>query len=532
MKLAVKLAIGLMLATALVFGVYAWQLLRVERRNAEQLVTASAERVGDIIRRSARYQMLRNDREALYRMIRDVGSEPGIRRVRIFSKTGEIRVSTDDAELHRVVDKTAEACYGCHAQAAPIEKLKRADRARVFAAGGERVLGVIMPIENQQDCWSAECHVHPREQKVLGVIDTHLSLAAVDAQMAEHNRLLARFTAAAVALVVVSSILFIWLMVYRPVQDLVKGIRRVAAGDLERAIPVRSQDEIGQVAGEFNHMMEELKSARTEIEEWTRTLGQRVERKSRELEQAHHSLLQSEKLASVGKLAATVAHEINNPLFGILTNARLAKKMVSGSELAAEQKTKLTGRLDTVERESQRCGEIVKNLLMFSRQAPPRMEEVAMDTVVGRAVALVGHSFELQNIDLRVELDDGGVAVRGDAGQLQQVLLALLVNAGDAMPQGGQVVISTERAGQELVMRVRDNGPGVADELRDRIFEPFFSTKEDGQRTGLGLAIALGIVEQHGGHIELVSQVGQGSEFVIHLPVAAAEMAQARGEKQ
>ncbi|MCZ2146724.1 MAG: hypothetical protein LC126_03000 [Bryobacterales bacterium] len=129
---------------------YAWQLLRVERRNAEQLVTASAERVGDIIRRSARYQMLRNDREALYRMIRDVGSEPGIRRVRIFSKTGEIRVTTDDAELHRVVDKTAEACYGCHAQAAPIEKLKRADRARIFTAGGERVLGVIMPIENQQ----------------------------------------------------------------------------------------------------------------------------------------------------------------------------------------------------------------------------------------------------------------------------------------------------------------------------------------------------------------------------------------------
>ncbi|MCZ2146725.1 MAG: HAMP domain-containing histidine kinase [Bryobacterales bacterium] len=169
---------------------------------------------------------------------------------------------------------------------------------------------------------------------------------------------------------------------------------------------------------------------------------------------------------------------------------------------------------------------------MFSRQAPPRMEEVTIDTVAGRAVALVGHSFELQNIELRMEFGDGGVAVLGDAGQLQQVLLALLVNAGDAMPQGGQVVISTERAGQELVMRVRDNGPGVAEELRDRIFEPFFSTKEDGQRTGLGLAIALGIVEQHGGHIELVSQVGQGSEFIIHLPVAAAEMAQARGEKQ
>jgi two-component system NtrC family sensor kinase len=518
MKLAVKLALGLMLATALVFSVFAWQLLRSERRNAEQLVTTSAERICDIIRRSTRFQMLRNDREALYSMIRDIGSEPGIRKVRIFSKTGEIRFSTAEAEVNHIVDKSAEACYGCHAQTAPLVKLNRADRARIFTnEQGERTLGVILPIENQKDCSTAACHVHPPEQKVLGVIDAQLSLDAIDKQIADHNQMLARVTGAAVLMVCLFSLAFIWALVYRPLRPVVQGIRRVAAGDLDNSIPVQSSDEIGQVAAEFNHMTGELKSARTEITEWARTLEQRVERKSRELEQAHHSLLHSEKLASVGKLAATVAHEINNPLFGILTNARLARKHIDQSELAPEPKTKLAGKLVIIERESQRCGEIVKNLLMFSRQAPLHVEPVAMKTVIDRTVALIRHSYQLQNIQLEVECSDAAV-VHGDPGQLQQVLLALLVNAGDAMPQGGQVSVAVTVEGQEVVMRIRDNGPGIPEELRERIFEPFFSTKEDGQRTGLGLAIAAGIVEQHEGNINVTSYVGKGTEFTIRLP--------------
>lgn len=527
MKLAVKLALGLMLATALVVSGLAWQLRKAQRRNAEQLVTTSAERICDLIGRSTRFQMLRNDREALYRMIRDMGSEPGIRRIRIFSKTGEISFSTSDAELHSIVDKTAEACYACHAQAAPLEKLHRADRARIFRnAEGERVLGVILPIENQPDCSSAACHVHPPSQKVLGVIDAHLSLAAVDEQMALQDKVVARFTGGAVAVVCLLSMGFIWTVVYRPLRDLVRGIRRVAAGDLESDIPVRSRDEIGQVAGEFNHMTGELRLARQEITDWTRTLEERVERKSRELEQAHHSLLHTEKLASVGKLAATVAHEINNPLFGILTNARLAKRQVEKADLDAAQKDRLAAKLGTIEHESQRCGEIVKNLLAFSRQSPPHLEIVDFSAVIDRCVSLIRHTYQLQNIQLTVEPLPAKANVRGDPGQLQQVLLVLLVNAGDAMPQGGQVTISAAAANGQLVLRVRDNGPGIPEEIRGRIFEPFFSTKEDGQGTGLGLAIASGIVEQHEGTISVESTPGQGAEFIIRLPLATAPAGQ------
>jgi two-component system, NtrC family, sensor kinase len=522
MKLAAKLALSLMFATALVFGIFGWQLRIAQQRNAEQMVTATAERICDIIRRSTRYQMLRNDREALYRTIRDIGSEAGIRQIRIFSKTGQIRFSTNDAELNRVVDKGAEACYACHAQAAPLEKLNRADRARIFTSGGERILAVILPIENQPDCSSAACHVHPQRQKVLGVIDAHLSLAAVDHQIAEQQALLERFTFLASVLFGLLSLGFLWLMVYRPLRDLVRGIRKVGKGEVAQAIPVRSRDELGEVASEFNHMMEQLGAAQLEITAWTKTLEERVERKSRELERAHHGLLHSEKLASVGKLAATVAHEINNPLFGILTNARLAKRQVERANLDAEMRGRLDAKLAIIERESQRCGEIVKNLLAFSRQSKPQLEAVALSTVIERAVALIRHGYELQNIQLRINQAGETALVRGDAGQLQQVLLVLLVNAADAMKEGGEVAITTEVEGEHVRLRVRDNGPGIPEEIRERIFEPFFSTKEDAHGTGLGLAIAQGIVEQHQGTIQLTSEVGQGTEFLIQLPLVAA----------
>ena len=519
MKLALKLALGLMIATALVFSLFAWQLRRAQFRAAEQLTNASADRICEIIRGSARFQMLRNDREALYRMIRDIGSEAGIRQIRILSKTGNISFSTNELEMNQVVDKSAEACYGCHAQAAPLEKLHRSDRARLFfSPEGERVLGVILPVENHLDCSSAACHVHPASQKVLGVIDVQLSLAAADGQIADQQSMLWRFTAVASALLGALCILFVWLMLYRPLRDLVKGIRRVAKGNLGDPIPRHFNDEIGEVADEFNHMTAELRSARVEITDWTHTLEQRVERKSRELERAHHSLLHSEKLASVGKLAATVAHEINNPLFGILTNARIARKHVDRSQLPTEEKTGLTTKLAIIERESNRCGEIVKNLLMFSRQAPPKLEELSPELFLDRAIALIRHTYKVQNIELEIDLHHGGARVKGDAGQLQQVLLVLLVNAAEAMPQGGRVRVATSLENSTLQISVKDDGPGIPATVRDHIFEPFFTTKQEGPRTGLGLAIASGIVEQHNGSIKVESEPGHGTEFLIRLP--------------
>jgi two-component system NtrC family sensor kinase len=223
-----------------------------------------------------------------------------------------------------------------------------------------------------------------------------------------------------------------------------------------------------------------------------------------------------------------VAHEINNPLFGILTNARLARKHVERTDLSAEKKTDLTDKLGVIERESRRCGDIVKNLLMFSRQAPPKLEEVDPAEVVERAVALIRHTYAVQNLELHLTLGHAAARVRGDAGQLQQVLLVLLVNAQEAMPHGGHVWLETAGADGAVVITVRDDGPGIPAEVRDRIFEPFFTTKQDGPRTGLGLAIAAGIVEKHEGTIAVESEAGRGTQFTVRLPASARVEAQTR----
>jgi two-component system NtrC family sensor kinase len=419
-----------------------------------------------------------------------------------------------------MVDKRAEQCYACHAQSAPLEKLNRPDRARIFAdPGGGRVLGIIRPVENQPDCWSAPCHAHPREKKILGVIDTQLSLAIVDQQMATQRRQLLGFTALAAALVSAVTLLFVWLVVRRPIRELMAGTRRVSSGDLDFRIPVRSSDELGALAGSFNKMTHDLDAAKAEVLSWARTLEERVQRKSQELERAYSSLVASEKMASLGKLAATVAHEINNPLFGMLTYARLTLKGLAESGVEPEKKADMIENLRVIERESRRCGDIIKNLLTYARQAPPKPQIAELNPIVERALGLVRHKLDLQSIELEESLAADLPRVWCDPGQIQQVAVVLLMNAAEAMAQGGQMIVTTAavpEGGARLV--VSDNGGGIAEDVLPRIFEPFFTTKEEQQRTGLGLAVAHSIVEQHAGTITVRSTPGRGTEFTVFLP--------------
>jgi two-component system NtrC family sensor kinase len=236
-------------------------------------------------------------------------------------------------------------------------------------------------------------------------------------------------------------------------------------------------------------------------------------------------------MASIGKLAATVAHEVNNPLFGILTYARLTLKEVEKGP--AGSRAEMVEQLHIIERESKRCGDIMRNLLTFARQAPSHRESNDLNTLIGRAVVLVRHQAELLGIELRSRLGENLPPVLCDAGQIQQVVLVLLVNATEAMPHGGVLEVSTEMGGTGISLcdaariRVRDTGAGIPPEVLAQIFDPFFTTKEDQQRTGLGLAVARSIVEQHGGEIAVESTPGKGTEFVVALPaVGPAPMIQ------
>jgi two-component system NtrC family sensor kinase len=516
MGVAAKLAICVIASTAAFFSLFGIINLRAEQHFSQDLVEQSANRITDLIVRSAHYQMLHNDREALLNMIHELGTEQGIQRIRILNKDGLIIYSTDAKELGTPVDKRAEGCIGCHAQAAPLSKLDRRGRTRYFTdKKGQRVLAVMQEIENAPECSTGGCHVKEAGRSILGVIDTTLSLATVDRQIQAHRAHLTWFLVGAILFGCSAAILFMWVVVYRPVKELTDGMHRVAGGDLEYRLPVRADDELGDLAGSFNRMTAEVGGVQAKIEE-------QVRRKTAELERVHKTLLHSEKMASIGKLAATVAHEINNPLFGILTYARLVLRELLKHDLP--QRDEMAEQLQTIERESKRCGDLVKNLLTFSRQAPSIREPNDLNTVVHRAVLLVKHKLEMQNIELQERLAADLPAVECDANQIQQVILVLMVNASEAMPKGGRLEITTEfepHTEQGLV-RVKDTGSGIPPDVLPRIFDPFFTTKEDQNRTGLGLAVAHGIVEQHAGEITVHSTPGVGTEFQIALPVALA----------
>ncbi len=345
------------------------------------------------------------------------------------------------------------------------------------------------------------------------------ALDAVDAQLAEHRRQVYMATGVAAVMVCLVSMIFVWHFVYRPVKLLQEGTVRLGRGDLSYRIPIRSSDELGALASSFNEMAAEVDEAHREVTEWARTLETRVQQKSSELEAATKGLIHSEKMASLGRLAATVAHEVNNPLFGMLTYARLALKDLGRPELDEKTRARMEENLRIIERESKRCGDLMKNLLAFSRQTPPQRTQVQLNTIIERAAKLVAHQMALSRIQLEAKLDAGLPEISGDPGQLQQVVIVLLVNATEAIGEEGRVTVSTRREGGSVVLAVADDGPGIPAELEQQIFEPFFSTKEDQHRTGLGLAVARGIVERHGGTIAVLTEAGKGAEFTITLPI-------------
>ena len=505
-SLAIKLTACVVGGMALVFSIYGYWNLRSWRQSQQEIIFQSTDRISDTIRRSIRYSMLRNEREDVFNIINTIGHENGISRIRIFNKEGQISFSTDAKEVGQFVDKKAEACYACHAQAQPLARLDRPDRMRIYSAhDGTRVLGLIRPIENEADCSNAACHAHTDSSQVLGVLDTNLSLAAMDVAVAQHQRRAVIFTAASLLVVSLFTGWLIWLTVHKPVHQLTEGTRAVAQGHLDYVLPETSEDEIGSLAVSFNRMTQELKKAQAENRQWTETLEDRVRQKTEELERAYRSLTQSEKMASLGKLAAVVAHEINNPLAGILTYSKLISRMADKSFSDNKRLGEAKSYLQIIEGESRRCGGIVKNLLTFARQTPINPQKNDLNAIIERCLLLVGHQMDLQSIDLQKKLEPQLPQLYCDAGQVQQALLVILMNAVEAMPHGGRLGVESaydpaRRLGRVVVS---DEGTGIPPDVLSHIFEPFFTTKEEGKGTGLGLAIALGIIQQHGGNIEV-----------------------------
>ncbi len=302
----------------------------------------------------------------------------------------------------------------------------------------------------------------------------------------------------------------------RPLRMMTLAAKHIAEGDYSPRVEVTSRDEIGYLAESFNRMVQELAKANQDLRDWASTLEIKIGERTEQVKAMQRHLMQSEKLAAIGMLAAGVAHEINNPLTGILTNSSLLVQDIPPDDPRRED-------LQTIVDETLRCRKIVKGLLDFARQTKPQKQLFQLNSAAEDVLSLIRNQAAFRNIRLAAELDPGLPLVTADRDQIRQVILNAVLNAAEAMPGGGSIVVGSRQVpgSGELEIKIADDGPGVPEEIRSKLFEPFFTTKRTG--TGLGLAIAYGIMEQHGGTIEVESTQGKGTTVLLRLPSGGKE---------
>lgn len=479
--------------------------------------------LGETIINTTHYQMLEDHRQRAYQMIEEIGSQKGIERIRLFNKAGVITYSTQKEEVGSKVNRGVEACNGCHcdqemslvnAEGVALD-LPTESRSRFFSnAQEEGVLGVTREIVNLPSCSSAACHVHGSDAAVLGILDVQVSLGGMQATLLNYKKSVIAFTLFLLCLLGFSLSVLTQKFVKQPVEELLESTGKLAKGDFSLRIRSKRNDELGDLSNAFDDMARNLEDAQLELKSWGQTLESKVAQRTEELERMQAQLLQSAKLASLGELVAGIAHEINNPLSGILLFSSLAARHKCADADLQEN-------LETIKRETQRCSQIVQGLLEFSRSSVPEKTLCSLHQVIDESISLIVQQPIAQNIDFIKHYSADLPDISVDRGQVRQVFMNLLMNACQAMPDGGSLCLLTELRDPFVVIEVADSGCGIDELQLSNIFDPFFSTKgRDG--TGLGLSITYGIIENHGGKIEVQSTPGEGTTFVVWLPLVSA----------
>jgi two-component system, NtrC family, sensor kinase len=520
-----RLLAPLLLTIVVVFSVYAFLSFRALSQEWTESVYLYARKFGELVKRATNHGMLVNRNEDVQYVVQLVADSPGVEALHIYNKQGIIAFSHDPHKIGQRVDLQAEACVVCHDKTAPLKAVNTEKRTRVFRnAAGRHIFGVIEPIENEPRCAQSGCHAPVSEQSILGIMDVQMSIEPLDLALAVARRRSLWLTLAVMLVVSAGTVAFVYRIVRRPVMRLYKGTQRIAQGDLDTRIEVTSKDELGHLAAAFNHMTQDLRTAREESNNWSSRLEQKVVEKTAELGRVQRQVLLMDKMASLGKLAATVAHELNNPLAGILNYAKLIERVVRDEALDQAGKAEIQRYLSVIQQESRRSGDIVRNLLLFARQSQTRFGSVRLSEIVERSLLLMRHRMEMASITCEYQpssqLASDEDRLICDADQIQQALVALVVNAIEAMEESGSgtLGVAIVPAKDSLDLVVSDTGVGISETTIGQIFEPFFSTKDKESGVGLGLAIVYGIVRTHNGTIDVKSQPGRGASFTIRLP--------------
>jgi two-component system NtrC family sensor kinase len=521
-SLRAKLIIAIGLSMILVTFIFWFAILHKQKKDVYSITVKAGKSFVDFIKRRTRHNMLTLNREEIQNTIEDISIAESVERIRIFNHRGKIYYSTNRSDIGNLVNTTSIACKACHVDLSkPSVMIPEPKKWKIYKSPKDyTALKLIEPIYNEKSCYTAACHVHDRNKKILGFVEAEISLSILD--VAQFRQGLALTGYVFIFFIVISILIGIILykLVTKPINELAMGMKRVSEGDLDYRVSIMSKDEIGMLCDAFNSMTSDLKKTKEKLEQWSKRLEEEVAKKTEEIRKTQEGLLQTEKLASLGRMAAGVAHEINNPLTGIVTFAHLLKRKFPEGSPEAED-------LNIIIEQADRCASIIKNLLTFARTAPSEKNLVNINDILSRTIHLVKNQEKFFNIKLDINMDESMLITHGNASQFQQIFLNMLLNAADAMNERGTITVATRRKKEDnkafIEIEFTDTGCGIKDEDMPKLFEPFFTTKPVDKGTGLGLSVSYGIIKNLGGNIKVKSKVGEGTSFFITLPLIERE---------
>jgi two-component system NtrC family sensor kinase len=523
-SLTFRLTGTLIVTLALLLAVTAMALIGLQGRFARESARINGLGLSETIFGALHSSMLANDRAGLHAAVRQITERAPTVRVRIFNKEGLIEFSSNEGEVGTRLDPAAEACYKCHASGKPIERLPPGERTRMFTLNGQPAIGIIKPIENEPSCSGGSCHAHPAGKRLLGVLDVSLGLAPAAHAQRQTELLMMGTTAAVLLLVVGVVVTVVRRAVHRPVKGLTRTLEAIGSGDYTARYEEHDITEFARLGAALNRTATQLERANAELLNWAQTLERRVDEKTAELRATQEQMVGVERMASLGKLAAVVAHEINNPLASVVTYSKLLLRRFRTHQQGGEEWRETTQTLAAIADESARCGEIVSSLLLFARRTGSRFEPTDLNALVHSTTFLIRHKMDLAQVRLDLSLATDLRPVMCDPAQVEQALLALCINGVEAMSEGGTLAVRTRRSGADrAIIEVEDTGVGIDPDALPHIFEPFFTTKGEGEAKGLGLGLAVvyGIVQRHNGSIKVDSAPGRGTRMTMVLPVSA-----------
>jgi two-component system NtrC family sensor kinase len=503
----------------------------VYEQNVNTIIRQNGNNIGSLIKGALYQSMMENDKKTLQNTLDIINTLPGIKDVNLYDGSDNLVYSSFAPEAEGHIDPNCKNCHHDFASKFPAKeksyKIIGADTECKMSENNndQRHLMIRTPILNERSCYMSSCHAHDASDEVLGSLIVKIPLKDLDDAVKESSKEFYVFATLTTLLLVVILIFFTWRAIKSPLNALVDVSVAVTRGDRSSRVEIKPNqlEDMRTVSQAFNDMLDNLQAANDELKNWSHQLEYKVQKKSEELGAVQNEIIHVERLASLGKLSSSVAHEINNPLSGILIYTKLIHKHLSNPILSDSKKESMLQHLKMIESETKRCGDIVKGLLDFSRKDQDDFEPRHVHEVLQETFELMTHPVKIANIAFSTDFSAKADMVYCNPNQVKQACVAIIVNATEAITENGEIIFRTTNPDDESIkIEVIDNGIGISEEDIPHIFEPFFSTKQDASGIGLGLPIVHGIIQNHKGKIQVKSDSGKGTSVSIILPLINA----------